>query len=114
VGDIVDLTDKPVRHTDTDKQPLRNAMDVSRYDELDLLIHVQHEASGGGVVVRILTAMQKESEQGWVTAATFPAAQTDEAFKINVQGFLRYVRYELVTSGVTTTFVINGMGRRWG
>lgn len=113
MADIIHLTDGTVRHTTSEKQELRLAVDVSAYDELDLLLTVQEDSAGSSISVRILTGMQMETEEGWVTAATFAttAAQGEDA--MNVTNLLRYVRYELVTGSTNATFQINGMARRW-
>ena len=62
--------------------------------------------------VRLLTAMQMESDEGWVTVDTFTGIAAGSSTKKNFSGFLKYVRYELV-SDATTTFEVSGVGRRW-
>jgi hypothetical protein len=110
MADLVLITDGPVRHTSNETQDLRLAVDVSGYDELDLQLMVQDASSS--VTVRILTAMQMESDEGWVTVDSFSSIAAGASTKKNFSGFLKYVRYEL-TSGATTTFEVSGVGRRW-
>jgi hypothetical protein len=112
MADIVLITDGPVRHTSNDIQELRLAVDVSGYDELDLLLTVQDDI-GTDISVRILTAMQMESEEGWtVVGSAFNTIGAGSSTKRNLSGFLKYVRYELVTN-TTATFEVSGVGRRW-
>ena len=64
-------------------------------------------------VFALLTAMQMESDEGWVVVgSSFTAIPAGSSTKKNFSGFLRYVRYELVTN-TTTTFEVSGVGRRW-
>jgi len=111
MADPFNLTDKPVRMTAPGKQDLRLVFDGGPYDECDLLLTV-YEASVN-VTIEILTSMQNESEQGWVSAGTFSSTGANTALKLNIKNFLRYLRWNLQTSA-TTTFLIQGMGRRWG
>jgi hypothetical protein len=111
MADIVLITDGPVRHTSSELQELRLAADVSSYDELDLLLTVQDDV-GTSISVRILTAMQMESTEGWTVLDTFSTIGAGSSTKKNFSGFLKYVRYELVTN-TTTTFEVSGVGRRW-
>ena len=112
MADIVTVTQKPVRHSIAEKQNLRLAVDVSAYDELDLLLTV-YESTGGSITVKIITGMQIESDVGWVDVASFTATAANAANKGNFKNFLRFIRYELITAGTTTTFLVNGVGRKW-
>jgi len=111
--DIFNLTDGPVRHTGPAKQDIDKARDASEYDELDFMLTVQESSAGTSISVNLLTALQRESETGWVVAGSFPLTGVGSASKINLRSFLGLVRYEIVTSGTTATFDITGIGRRW-
>jgi hypothetical protein len=113
MADIVMVTQKPVRETGPNKkQDLRLAVDVSTWDELDLLLTCYENTGGGTITVNLLTGMQMESETGWISAGAFPATAANAANKANFKNLLRYVRYELVGS-TTATFLVNGVGRKW-
>ncbi len=115
----VALTPEPVRISATGsnvKQDLRLALDVSSYDELDLLLTVYENTSGADIVVPVLTGMTSDSESSWVTAGTFSGTggAGPAANKLNIKNFLRFIRYQLTTgSTFTTSFCIDGMGRRY-
>jgi len=113
MADIVTVTQKPVRHSIAEKQNLRLAVDVSAYDELDLLLTVYESSGGGSITVKIITGMQIESDIGWIDVASFAATAANAANKQNFKNFLRYIRYELITGSTTTTFLVNGVGRKW-
>jgi hypothetical protein len=105
---LIYLTDEPVRVTGPNvKQDLRLAIDVGAFDQLDLGLVVYE---GTDVSLRILTGMQVESDLGWLTADTFALTQQNGGDKMSVTGLLRYVRWELVSSG-TATFMIAGIAR---
>ncbi len=111
------LTPEPVRISAAGSnvnQDLRLALDVSTYDELDLLLVCYEMSTGGNITVSILTGMTCDSESSWVTLTSFAATGAATAKKLNVTNFLRYIRYQLTTSSTfTTTFAIDGMARRW-
>ena len=106
---LVYLTDKPVRVTAAQKQDLRLAVDVGAVDELDLLLTV-HE--GSSVSVKVITGMQLETDTGWVTLATFSALSATDSEKQNLVNLLRYIRWEVTSSG-DATFMLSGMARSW-
>jgi hypothetical protein len=114
--DIVMLTQKPVRVTSAIPQDLRLAVDVSAYDELDLLLHVVGFAATS-LVVAIETAMQNESQDAWRPVVAYSSVSSSNVAELkNVKNFLRYLRYNVTTlSGSTpnATFTLQGMGRRW-
>ncbi len=116
MADVIKLTDEAVRIAAAGanvNQDLRLALDVENYDELDLLL-VVYETNGSNIVVTILTGMSNESEAGWVTAGAFAGTNAAGANKLNLTSFLRYIRYQLTTSGTfNASFAIDGMARRW-
>ena len=107
---LVYLTDKPVRVTSAQKQELRLAVDVGAVDEMDLLLTV-HE--GSSVSVKVITGMQIENgDVGWVDVASFTALSATQSEKKNLVNLLRYVRWEVTSSG-NATFMLSGMARSW-
>ncbi len=109
MADIIHLTDKPIRNTGATTQELRLAVDVSAYDELDLLLTMYE---GSSIQVEVLTGMQIETEEGWVSAGTFSTISAQGETKLNLKNFLRYVRWDQNTAGAAT-FMVNGIARRW-
>ena len=106
---LVYLTDKPVRVTAAQKQNLRLAVDVGAVDEIDLLLTV-HE--GSSVSVKVITGMQLDDEVGWVDVASFSALSATQSEKKNLVNLLRYIRWEVTSSG-NATFMLSGMARSW-
>jgi len=113
MASVVYLTTEPVRVTAATVQSLRLALDVSAFDELDLILTVYE---GTSVVCKIVTAMQNEDDvQGWLNAngaSPFGSVSAGASGKANFQNFLKYVRWEVTSSG-NATFMISGIGRRW-
>jgi hypothetical protein len=107
------LTERPVRVTDVEVQPLRVAVPVAGYAALDLTLQV---LEGTDVEVRVLTGMQCDSEEGWVEVDRFvptsapvggaPSLATRKCFF----PLLRYARWEVLSS-TSATFLIHGVGR---
>ena len=115
---IIHVTDKPIKVSADDTQELRLAVDVLEFDELDLMLHVQRLEASGAVTLSVTleTSMQNESDDGWVTAASYTAVTSPNTAEVkNVTQFLRYLRWTLTLSGTSpnATFTIQGMGRRW-
>jgi hypothetical protein len=106
---LVYVTDKPVRVSAAQKQELRLAVDIGAVDELDVLLTV-HEGSSVGV--KVITGMQLESETGWVDVVAFTALSATQSEKKNLVNLLRYVRWEVTSSG-DATFMLSGMARSW-
>ncbi len=115
MADVIALVPEPVRMTTSASgftQDLRLALDVSEYDELDLVLCV-FEASVS-LTVKIVTGMQCEGELGWVDVDTFASTGASSAARKNFKNLLRYVRYVVTNgAGVTGSFTITGVGRRW-
>jgi hypothetical protein len=94
-------------------QPLRESTDVREYDELDVLLQVVAVTGSGNVVVEIITGMQVDTEDGWLTAGTFTAMTATGAQKIHVTGLLRYVRWKATLTGFSNvSLVVSGMMRQ--
>ena len=106
------LTEAPVRVTDVATQELRLAHDVGCYAGLDLELEV---FEGTDIEVRLLTSMQRESEQGWIEVDRFVPTSKDAAGpgKTSKSFFplLRYARWEVLSS-TAATFLVHGLGRR--
>jgi hypothetical protein len=116
----VQLTAAPIRVTATGAQELRLALDVLAFDMLDLELRVLDiEGTTPSITIIVQTGMQRATEEGWVTASTFVAVTSAPASQIRtVQNMLRYVRWNVSaltgTGGPAATFLIYGVGRRWG
>ncbi len=117
MADQFTLTSQPVRLSSPGKQALDQSLEVSDYDELDVLLGlIAVEGTTTGVVVKIITAMQKDSESGWVDLVTF--ASLDGPDKFDLQNapakLLKYIRWEVTDLGGATsvTVTIDGMLRR--
>lgn len=122
MGQIVTLTDKPVRVTlVTDAQELRLATDVLEFDEIDfvlLALAVEGTASPS-ITIALDTGMQIDSTNGWNSPAAFAfAAKTaSNSSEIkNFKNFGRFLRWKVSAISGTNpalTFIIQGVGRRW-
>jgi len=107
---VVEVTDGPVRVTAASKQPLRLAVDVSGFDELDLNFVV---FEGTNVASRIITSMDLDDDSiGWVIVDSFITTSATGTSRRNFGGLLRYIRWEITSSG-TAGFLISGVGRCW-
>jgi len=119
----VAVTDGVVRATAVNQvQSLASAVDVSRFDQADLLLTVCGvEGAMGSFVVTLLTGMSTESEDGWFPVVSFAnivtsapgaggAANLD---KKNVPGLLRYLRWKVTSfaGGTAVSFTVRGMLR---
>jgi hypothetical protein len=117
LADEFTLTPQPVRVTATGKQLIREALDVSAYDQADVLPFVAAlEGTTPSVTVRIITGMQVASEDGWVVAGTFSAVTAGNTpLKISCPGLLKFLRWEVSAisgSGAAAAFTVSGMLRR--
>lgn len=104
---MVPLMSAPVRLTATGKQELRLAANVSQYNQLDLVLNIYE---GTDVVVRILTGMQTETEDGWQVLDTFATTSATFSTKKSFTNPLAFIRWE-VTTGGNKTFLITGVAR---
>jgi hypothetical protein len=118
------LTPQPIRVTSTGFQPLYLAMDISGFDQLDILSGVMtlEGTSSPSVTVAIWTGMQAQTDDGWVTLVSFPSVnQPDKYQKLVVApalttGALRYIRWKVTALTGTVpaaTFFISGVGRSY-
>lgn len=114
----IHFTPSPYRVTEATTQPLDQAIEVTGYSGLDAIAGlVGIEGTTSGVSIEIITSMQKESEDGWVTLLTFPAGNLDTLADFDRQstttGLLKYVRWKVTGIGSATsiTFTLAGVLR---
>ncbi len=121
MADTFNLTPQPVRVSVATKQVVEQALDVSDYDEVDALAGIVGvEGSTSGVGLKLLTGMQRESTDGWVTLLTFTSGtlngpNTYEAVNASTK-LLKYIRWEVTGVGGASaiTFTVCGMLRKRG
>jgi len=115
---VINLTNGAIRVIANTKQPLHEAIDVSAFDSIDLLLsaYTLEGTSSPQAQVQILTGMQKDTEDGWVSAFAFATTTTAPTFtKDHITGLLRFVRWEVLNVSGTNpalTFALNGMARQ--
>jgi len=116
MADEFTLTGQCVRIVSNKTQPFEQALDVSDYDELDLLLGVVgFEGVNPSVTVSILTGMCNRTDDGWVVLATFdPITQPNVWVPKNIKGLLKYLRWQVTNfAGNSATFTLRGMARQW-
>lgn len=98
-------------------QALYQAVDVSKYDQADLLLWVHGvEGTATNFVVSIITGMSTDSEEGWWTVNSFSnitAANATSFEKKNFPQLLKYLRWKVTgfTGPTAVSFSIRGMLR---
>ena len=124
MADVIQVTGGIVRVTTTEWQALDQAIDISAYDELDLVIGVVSLESAGNLQIKLATGMQKMSGQtdpsslaGWFQVASFSSigsAPSWEKIRIaSTAGLSRYLRWFVGSlSASAASFTIEGMARR--
>lgn len=99
-------------------QPLREALDVSAFDEMDVLLEIAALKGSGSPTtfqVSVITGMQTQTESGWVIAGTFSNHTASGAEKLYVTGLLQYVRWQITSTDFdTASFTLTGVLRRRG
>jgi hypothetical protein len=113
--DVIEFTKAPVRVTSTTSQDIKDAIEVAPHDQLDALLDVVGVEGSGTITVEILTGMQKDTTDGWVSIGTFTSVNTTNSHeKIQFTSLLRYVRWNIksYTTFNAVTFQITGMLRR--
>ncbi len=115
MADEIYLTDGPITVTGPAKQPLRLALDVSRYDEMDLRLRVLAFQGTPSLDVRLLTSMETDAEDGFVVLGSFTQMTVpNTAQKASFKGLLKYVIWEVTAiGGASATFDLAGMIRSW-
>lgn len=112
------LTPQPIRLSALGKQALDQALDVSDFDSISALVGVMALEGTGPLdaTIRLITGMQKDTEDGWVPLLTFNIASSAPFFddKHVQDKLLKYIRWELSGLSGTTpavTFNIQGILR---
>jgi hypothetical protein len=116
------LTNGPTMITTFGPQPITQALDVSAYSRLELLLSVQSVlwtspyGDGAGLVnLDIVTGMQDVSFDGWARLRSFaPFNQTGEQRLISTSGrILNYILWNVASwapNAASVTFSIEGIG----
>ena len=103
----------PVRVSAAKAQDLKDALDVSGFENADSLLGVLGITGAGSATIDIITGMQNENEDGWVTAVTFTAVTASNTWEQKRAGpLLKYIRFDVTALTMTDiTFQINGILR---
>jgi hypothetical protein len=118
--ELFTLTPDPVRVTATGMQPMVNALDISRFDQIEAVLGVT-SIDGGSVTIKLWTGMQIDTENGWKEIAAYSSTSSPDSWEKQVVApiagsggtvLLRYLRWEVASiSASSATFVLNGIGR---
>ena len=115
----IHVTGKILRKTASATQEITEVREVLAFDKIEFFLRVYGvEGTSPTVDVTIETSMQNElDDESWKTVATFTAVTTAPTYEIKSvdMGFLRYVRWKVVTTGGAGSlhFWIRGIGRRY-
>ena len=104
------LATEPVTATAVSKQPLTQAIVVTRYKSLALLLRVLATV-GGNVTVRIITGMQNDTYDGWVVLGTYTPTAGPANEKVDMSNALKYILWEVSAIGTSATFTVQGIAR---
>lgn len=105
------LATEPVTVTAVGKQALVQAIEVTRYKSLALLLRAL-AVTGGSVTIRVITGMQKDTFDGWLTLGTFTATSVAVSEQLNLSNPLKYVLWEVsAMTASSATFTIQGIAR---
>lgn len=114
----IDLTNGVIRmptNATYTYQQIQQSVDVSRYDQVDLLLHVAGvEGAVTTFIVSIMSGMQLETDDGWVALAPFASVTTANGTAVlNVPKLFKYIRWKVttITGGTAVSFTIRGMAR---
>jgi hypothetical protein len=120
MADMFTLTPQPVRVTAVGFQPIYLALDIGAYDFMDVQLGILGlEGTSPTATVELWTAMQNQTDDGWVQAFAWTNQSTTNTWiKGTVSsGLLRYLRWKLTTLGGSgspaVTFSIRGMARAY-
>ena len=112
---LVYLTQGPTKIVQAgSRQLIQNAVDVSAYRHVSLLLEVLAIVGGGNYEIVVLTGMQLDTEDGWIELGSWGSKSVDGEWKLDIAEPLRYLRWEVKTLTGTTphvTFVISGVAR---
>ncbi len=115
----LDLTGGPVRVTAVGAQELRLALDVLRYDVLDLELRVLRleGTSSPDVTIELQTGMSINDPLSWVSDGAFTLVSTSDSAEVKrFENMLRYVRWNVSAlrgTNPAAVFQIRGIARRW-
>ncbi len=106
----------PIRVTGVAKQPLTQSLDVSDFDDVDALLSaiVLEGTTSPNATVKIITAMQNESEDGWVDLISFTSVTASQTYVKSQGRPLKFIRWQVSALNGTApalTFTITGMLR---
>ncbi len=120
MADLINLTPTPVLVTGGGSpklMPVEQAIDVSAYDRLDLVIDIP---GGAPSTVKLLTSMTlQEDDNDWIELATTSGTLPDRSFNnyLTAPGssgvpMLRYVRWKITPGASNGSATISGLARR--
>jgi hypothetical protein len=86
---------------------------VGEWNDLDALLGIVAHVGAGSVTVELITGMQKDTEDGWVTLVAFSAATAPNTWEKKAgTGLLRFLRWRVSAfSATSASFTIDGMLR---
>lgn len=106
------LRGQAVRVTANIKQALVDALDVSAYDQADMILtRFGVEGTSPSGTPRIIGGMRTETEEGWVVLATGQAMSAAGSQKLAVTRLPKHIRWEMISS--SGTGVSGRQLRRW-
>jgi len=128
VAELIHLTEGVVRITSvSDAQLPYSAVDVLRFDSLDILISAGFESPDGSqtLVLKLLSGTQRASTDGWITSSVSPEVSLKGGVVVQQASWtvsspsaplFRYVRWQVYGfSGATAAyFRIDAIGRKIG
>ncbi len=111
------FTEQPQRVSATGAQALTQAIDVSGYRVLDLILSVYAQTGTSPTLdVGVYTSMQIDNEDAWGLLGTFTQVTSANQHQLkSLTGVLKYIRYYVTVGGSaspTVTFEIRGYARR--
>lgn len=122
MAELIAITEGLVKTTTgTESQSLQNAVDVLRFDSLDLLVTAAFESPSSPYLdLYLLSGNQCRSTDGWVAVSLSPPVRGTpplaNACWTITGGFFRYVRWQVhsLTGATAARFRIDGSARRNG
>ena len=117
MAQLITLTDQPIRVTAPGRQQIFLALDVERFDSLDLALVCNVEGTASGATVKLYTGMQIDTEDGWEPLADNFAnisGSGPQSTRATIgKGLLKYLRWDVGSLGGATsiTFFVRGIGR---
>ena len=101
--------------TANNAQGVQNSLDVLKYDQADLVLWIAGvEGAVTVFTVSITSGMSLESDDGWVTLASFASTVAPNGTAtLNVPRLFRYLRWRVttMTGGTAVMFTIPGVAR---